>query len=296
MSDASQRFLFEDLDVRGEIVQLDQTLSAACEHHAYPPPVARLLGEALAAASVMRATVRMDGTLTLQVEGADDAPVSLVLVHADADGHLRGTVRYEGDPGRGGLEALCGSGRLAITIEPEEGQRYQGVVGLDGQGLAPTLEGYFRDSEQLPTRLHLASDGERAGGLLLQRIPRGGEGSAQQEADPDAWERIGYLAQTLTDAELLERSREEVLYRLFHEETVRVFEPREIRFRCRCSASRIASILRGLGQDDVEELLEEQGVVEVRCEFCGAVYRYDRVDVAQAFADAGAQPGSDRYH
>ncbi len=296
MSDASQRLIFENADVRGEIVQLDEVLAAICEHHAYPPAVARLLGEAAAAAALMCATIRSDGVLSLQVEGGEEAAVSMLLVQIDAaDGTLRGTARYRGEPGRGGLAELCAGGRLAITIEPEEGQRYQGVVGLDEGGLAATLEGYFRDSEQLPTRLHLACDGRRAGGLLLQRLPASG-GTRPTEDDPDAWDRIGYLAETLTDRELLERPAHEVLHRLFHQETVRVFEPRTLAFQCRCSAGRIASILRGLGREEVEQVLAEEGVVEVRCQFCGATYRYDRVDVAQVLSDSSAAPGSDRYH
>jgi molecular chaperone Hsp33 len=305
VTDASQRFLFEDADIRGEIVELDSVLESACEHHQYPIPVARLLGEALAACALMRATIKLEGQLTLQVQGEEDAAVSLLLVHADGDGALRGTVRYQGEPQRGGLSHLCGDARLAITIEPEEGQRYQGVVGVEEGGLAATLEAYFRDSEQLPTRMVLASDGARAAGMLLQRLPaKGGESRSGEDklveaegkpADPDAWERIGHLLATLTDRELLERGSEEVLHRLFHQETVRVFEPRDLYFRCRCSAERIALILRGLEREEIDKVLDEAGVVEVRCEFCGAAFRYDRVDVEHALAE-GATPGSESYH
>ena len=294
MSDASQRFLFDNADVRGEIVQLEQTLADACEHHQYPQTIKRLLGEAFAAAAMMRATLGTEGTLSLQVEGEEEAAVSLLLVQAEADGSLRGTVRYQREPRQGGLVTLCGTGRLAITIEPEEGQRYQGVVGLDEGGLARTLEGCFRDSEQIPTRLHLACDGERAGGLLLQWLPPS-SGQASSE-DPDAWDRVGYLAETLSDRELLGVDSHAVLHRLFHQETVRVLEPRSHAFRCRCSSGRIAAILRGLGREEVEQILAEEGAVELRCEFCGALYSYDRVDVAQVLADASAPPGSDSYH
>lgn len=292
MTDASQRFLFDDADVRGEVVRLDSVVAEAAAGHAYPPPIARLLGQALAATALMRATIRLDGVLTLQVQGEEDAPVSMLIVHAEADGALRGTVSYGDVPaGEPGLAQLCGHGRLAITIEPDEGERYQGIVGIDESGLAATLEGYFENSEQLPTRVHLASDGERAAGMLLQRLPASSRGGD----DPDAWERVGHLAATLKAGELLERSATEILHRLFHQETVRVFEPWPLRFECRCSAERIAAILRGLGREEVEEVLAEQGVVEVRCEFCGALYRYDRVDVEHALAGGGA-PGSAQYH
>ncbi|MBK1726130.1 Hsp33 family molecular chaperone HslO [Halorhodospira neutriphila] len=292
MTDASQRFLFDDADVRGEVVRLDSVVAEAVAGHAYPPAIARLLGQALAATALLRATIRLDGVLTLQVQGEEDAPVSLLIVHAEADGALRGTVSYRDVPdGEPGLARLCGHGRLAITIEPEEGERYQGIVGIDEAGLAATLEAYFERSEQLPTHVHLASDGERAGGMLLQRLPASGRGGE----DPDAWERVGHLAATLEAAELLERSATEILHRLFHQEAVRVFEPWALRFECRCSAERIAAILRGLGREEVEQVLAEQGVVEVRCEFCGALYRYDRVDVEHALA-GGAAPGSAQYH
>lgn len=295
MTDACQRFLFDDADVRGEVVELDSVLESASEHHQYPLPIARLLGEAMAACALMRATIKLEGQLTLQVHGDDDATVALLLVHADGDGALRGTVRYQGEPQRGGLTQLCGNARLAITIEPDEGQRYQGVVGIEEAGLAATIETYFRDSEQLPTRIFLASDGARAAGLLLQLVPPKSGDDQVQSADPDAWERIGHLATTLDERELLERGSEELLHRLFNQETVRVFEPRDLYFRCRCSAERIASILRGLEREEIDKVLEEAGVVEVRCEFCGAAFRYDRVDVEHALAEC-ATPGSESYH
>lgn len=295
MTDACQRFLFDDADVRGEIVELDSVLESACENHQYPPPIARLLGEALAACALLRATIKLEGQLTLQIQGEDDvAPVSLLLVHGDDDGALRGTVRYQGEPQRGGFSQLCGNARLVVTIEPEEGQRYQGVVGAEPDGLAATLEAYFRDSEQLPTRVFLASDGARAAGLLLQRLPRSDDDKSG-EMNTEAWERIGHLAATVTERELLERGAEELLHRLFHQETVRVFEPRDLYFRCRCSAERIAAILRGLEREEIDKVLEEAGEVEVRCEFCGAAYHYDRVDVEHALTE-GATPGSERYH
>ncbi|MCG5529369.1 Hsp33 family molecular chaperone HslO [Halorhodospira halochloris] len=295
MTDACQRFLFDEADIRGEVVELDSVLESACEHHQYPLPVARLLGEALAACALMRATIKLEGQLTLQVYGDDDAAISLLLVHADGDGAMRGTVRYQGEPQRGGLHQLCGNARLVITIEPEDGQRYQGVVGTEEEGLAATLETYFRDSEQLPTRFFLASDGARAAGMLLQRMPQKTSEGESPAVDPDAWERVGHLAATLSERELLETGSEELLHKLFHQETVRVFEPRELYFRCRCSAERIASILRGLEREEIDKVLDEAGVVEVRCEFCGAAFRYDRVDVEHALADS-ATPGSERYH
>ncbi|MBK1734033.1 hypothetical protein CKO15_01790 [Halorhodospira abdelmalekii] len=302
MIDLCQRFLFDDADVRGGLVRLERVLEAACQHHAYPLPVARLLGEAFAACALMRATIKLSGQLTVQIQAAEQAPVSLLLVHADGDGAMRGTARYRGSPERGGIDRLCGSdARLVITIEPDEGRRYQGVVGVDERGLAETLETYFRDSEQLPTRIFLSSDGTRAAGMLLQRMPaaeRGGHGDAERTVhDADLWERVGHLAATLGERELLEHSAEEVLHRLFHQEAVRLFEPRELYFRCRCSADRIAAILRGLERSEIDRLLEESGAVEVRCELCGAAYLYDPVDVKHALAEGGgAAPGSARYH
>lgn len=290
-ADGVRRFIFENADVRGEVVQLDQVVRGAMRHHEYPPAVASLVAAALSAGALLTATVKMEGRLTLQIQG--DGPVSLVLVQASTDGALRAMARYAGEIAEEGFAALCGEGHLAITLEPEGHERYQGVVSLDPAGLGPTLERYFTDSEQLPTRIFLAGEPERSGGLLLQQLP------SVTGTDPDAWNRIEHLGATTREDELLDLDAEALLHRLFHEERVRVFDPAPFTFQCRCSPERIGAILRSLGRDEIESIIEESGQVEIRCDFCGAWYRYDAVDAAEVLSqeeDAPRTPGSSTYH
>ena len=176
-----------------------------------------------------------------------------------------------------GGDAL-GSGHLVMTIVQQDGQRYQGVTSIDGQGLAAALENYFRQSEQLRTRFWLAADGERAVGMLIQELPGG-------VADDDARTRIEMLADTLTDKELLSLPAETLLRRLFHEEPLRLFEPEPVAFRCSCSREKIGETLRALGRKDIEALLAEQGSVQVDCDFCNRHYTFDRVDIVRLFVE-----------
>jgi molecular chaperone Hsp33 len=280
------RFTFEHLGVRGVLVQLAASWRAVLERHDYPPTVGTQLGQALAAVSLLSGTIKFKGSLILQIQG--EGPLSTLVAQATDDRTLRGTAHWRGEVPDGALAAVFGQGRLVLSAE-RGGERYQGVVGLDGEDLAGALEAYFRQSEQLPTRLWLAADGARAAGLLLQRMP------SEPGADED-WNRIGLLAGTLTEPELLALPAGELLRRLFHEERVRLYDPEPLAFRCRCSVERVESALRAMGRAEVEELLAEQGEVQVSCEFCRRGYRFDRVDAERLFAP-GAQPqGSDTRH
>lgn len=278
-SDCLHRFIFEHTDVRGELVHLDASWRAVLERQAYPPAVRDLLGEALAAVALLSATIKIDGSLQLQVRG--DGPVSLLLVDATAQGTLRGLAHWKGEVADGPLGAQVGAqARLSMTIDPGEGrERYQGLVLVERDTLAATLEDYFRRSEQLQTRLWLAADAQRAGGMLLQRLP----GAAPED---EQWNREVLLGDTLTGEELLQLTARELLHRLFHEEDVRLFEPEPLSFRCSCSPERIETMLRGLGYDEVRDILEEQGRVSVNCEFCRQEYVYDAVDIERLFAAA----------
>ncbi|APZ44489.1 Hsp33 family molecular chaperone HslO [Acidihalobacter ferrooxydans] len=295
--DSLHRFLIERTHVRGEWIHLDATWNALCERAAYPAPVRNLLGEALAATALLSATIKFSGALTLQVRG--DGDVSLLVIQAqvgparvgEAEGHgrrtLRGLARWQGAPQAGSLATLCGSGHMALTIDPGRGgERYQGIVALEGECLADALHDYFERSEQLPTRLWLAAGEQGVAGLLLQALP----GAVP---DPDAWERTVALADTVTSAELLELSAEALLHRLYHEEDVRLFEREPVGFYCGCSRERVADMLRGLGRQETRAILAEQGRIEVDCEFCGAHYGFDAVD-AEAIFSAGDQPAMPR--
>jgi molecular chaperone Hsp33 len=286
LRDALTKFLFESLPVRGEVVHLDATWAAALERVDYPPAVRDLLGQAFAATALLASTLKFDGALTLQVTGA--GPVHLLVVQCDSERHLRGLARWSDETAGLGFAALVGAGadeggKMVITVEqrlPEgRGERYQGIVELSGGSLATALEGYFERSEQLPTRLWLAADGDAAAGFLLQVMPT-------READADAWQHATVLAETLTPAELLGLEPSRLLHRLYHEEDVRLLEPQPVVFRCSCSRERIVEMLRGLGQDETMSIVAEHGQVEVHCEFCGRGYRFDPVDARALFAAA----------
>lgn len=286
-SDSLHRFLFEHAGIRGNLVHLDASWRAVLDAHPYPPPVRIHLGEALAAVSLLAATVKLDGSLILQIQGA--GPLRTLVAQATSARTLRGVARWDGEVADGGdLAQCCGEGRLVLTMERGGGEPYQGIVPLTGGRVGQALEGYFRDSEQLPTRLWLACDEQRAAGLLLQRLPGDGEG--------EDWERIGMLAQTVTSAELLELPAEQILYRLFHEETVRLFDSEPLAFRCGCSRGRIEDMLRTLGQSEVESIVAEQGAIEVICEFCNRAYRLDAVDAGQLFAGATSHAAPSSHH
>jgi molecular chaperone Hsp33 len=280
-SDCLHRFVFEHTDVRGELVHLDASWQAVLERQNYPAPLRKLLGEAMAAAALLSATIKINGSLHLQLQG--DGPVSLVLVEVTAQRTLRGLAQWKGDVPVSGLREQVGQAHLMLTIDPGEGgERYQGLVAVEQDLLQTTLEDYFAQSEQLATRLWLTANDQRACGMLLQQLPG-------QSDDDEDWNRDVFLGETVSDDELLELSVTELLHRLYHEEDLRLFDPEPFSFRCACSAGRIDTMLRGLGYDEVRDILEEQGEVSVNCEFCRQVYAYDAVDIERLFA-ASDQP------
>lgn len=287
--DTLTRFLFEHAEVRGEVVRLDATWCAVLANHAYPEPIRNLLGEMMAAATLLAATLKFDGSLIMQMQGS--GPVTLAVVECSSEFHLRATAKWRDDLAPGDIAALLGQGKFVITIDPKTStQIYQGIVALEGATVAEILEHYMLQSEQLETRLWLASDGEQACGLLLQRLPE------NASEDADAWNRALNLGNTLSPDELLNLPAREILHRLFHEEDLRLFEPRPVSFRCTCSRERVANMLRLLGLDEVHSILAEQGKIEVDCEFCNRHYAFDAVDAEQLFAaEVLTQPGSTRH-
>jgi molecular chaperone Hsp33 len=276
-SDSLSRFLFEHTGIRGNLVHLDASWRAVLATHAYPDSVRGPLGESLAAVALLAATIKFDGSLILQAQGA--GPLCTLVAQATHERTVRGLATWVDDvPATGELADLFGPGRLVLTIKRRQGEPYQGIVPLEGGNLSAAIERYFSDSEQLPTRLWLAATGQRAAGLLLQRLPRDSLGN-------EDWERICLLADTLTPAELIDLPGGRLLYRLFHEEPVRLFEPDPLAFRCGCSRARIEEVIRLLGEVEANEILAEQGVIQVNCEFCNREYRLDRVDARQLFAE-----------
>lgn len=289
MSDTLQRFLFEHAPIRGEIVQLDATWRAVLERHAYPEPLRGVLGELMAAAALLAATLKFSGSVVLQAHGS--GPVTLIVVECTSENTLRATAKWRGEvPGKT-LSELLGKGRFVITLLAEDGrQTYQGVVELTGDTVAAALEHYMINSEQLDTRIKLAASDARAAGMLLQKLPHG------EMHDEDDWHRASLLAGTLSEPELLSLTSGDIVRRLYHEEDIRIFESRPVAFRCSCSRERVAGMLRMLGPDEVRSLLEERGIVEVSCEFCNRHYAFDSVEAEQALAAGDTkQPGRTRH-
>jgi molecular chaperone Hsp33 len=287
--DVIHRFLFESTRVRGEIVSLDQAYRGAIARHDYPAPLRDLLGEALAGAALLGSTVKTEGgSISVQVQS--EGPVRLLVAQCDHQRNLRGLVRWEREVAAGPLSSMTGPGRLAITIDPgAERERYQGIVELGGETLAESIETYFAQSEQLATRLWLAADGAQAAGLLLQKLPG-------EETDPDLWNRVVHLAATVTPGELVSLSARDLLRRLFHEEDVRLFRPEPVAFRCGCARTTIESVLRALGRAEADSILEEQGRIEVTCEYCRERYEFDPIDVATLFSATPSAPSPETRH
>lgn len=285
--DQLNRFLFDRCGVRGALVHLDAAWQAVLARHPYPPAVQPVLGEAMAAVLLLTATLKFEGALILQLQG--DGPVTSLVAQATHRRTVRGLARWHGEVTPGPLAALLGDGRLVLTLQASTGEPYQGVVPLTGDRLATAIEGYFATSEQLPTRLWLAADGRRATGLMLQRLPVAHD-------DADGWERVCHLADTVRPTELTDLPARTLLHRLFHEEDLRLFEPEPVAFRCACSRERIGATLRALGRAEIDGIVAEQGAVEVTCEFCNRVYRFDGVDAGELFADAVPTGGPTTRH
>lgn len=285
-SDSLSNFLFENADVRGGIVHLDASWKKVLDRHEYPAVLRSLLGEMMAAAVLLIGTLKFKGKLTLQLKS--DGPVTLGLVECTSERLLRGLIHWKGDVDQCvGLMTLLGKGVLAITLEQEpqgkkeKVERYQGIVEVMGDSLAQSLEHYLQNSEQLETRLWLAADAQATSGMLLQRMP------AQQTeniVDEDAWPRMVHLADTVKEAELLSLPASEIIHRLFYEEDVRLFSALPVAFRCSCSRERVQNTLRMLGEDEMQSVLVDEGLVSVDCEFCRQHYEFDAVDIAALFA------------
>jgi molecular chaperone Hsp33 len=243
----------------------------------------------MAAAALLSATLKFEGSLIMQMQGS--GPVQLLVVEATSEQTLRATAKWDGDLAEGNVTELLGAGRFVISIVPSNGkQAYQGVVSIEGESIAQVLEHYMAKSEQLETRLWLASDSRQAAGMLLQKLP------AAHSEDADAWDRATRLGETIKREELLALPAPEIIRRLYHEEDVRVFEPRPVAFRCSCSLDRVTSMLRMLGHDEVRSIIQERGNVEVDCEFCGRHYFFDAVDAEQVFAADVILPADKTRH
>lgn len=295
MQDQLHRFVFDHTPVRGNTVYLQHAFQSALQHQQPPAALRKALGELMAASTLLIATLKMEGALILQIQGK--GPVKLLVVECsvteDQRLQLRATAKWNGELPEGSFVEMVGDGHFAITLDPKDGTPpYQGIVPLAGDSISQILENYMQRSEQIETHIWLACDGQSAGGLLLQKLPEGKD----QQHDEDAWSRTGMLADTVTADELLKLPAETLLRRLFHEEDLRLFEGQNVSFHCSCSQRSVGNMLRMLGQEEVDSIIEERGEVEVHCDFCNASYRFDKVDISQLFTEEISAPGGKSRH
>ena len=307
MSDTLQRFMFDSSPVRGELVEISDAWQQIQARRSYPTPVTTMLGEMMAAAALLSANLKFNGSIIMQIHG--DGPVQLLVVECDSSLRMRATAKLTADASiadDANLNDLVnphGHGRFAITLDPADKlpgqQAYQGIVSLDGDSVATVIENYMLRSEQLDTRLWLAADDKVTRGLLLQKLPNEG-GMPSPQADNDRWDHVVMLASTLGAEEMLSTDIMTLLNRLYWEEQVRVFEPRHPSFHCGCSREKVGNMLKMLGRDEIESALADLGKLDIDCDFCGQQYAFDAVDCAQLFttdmlSDAVQPPGRQQH-
>lgn len=291
--DTLQRFLFENAPVRGELVHLDAAWRSVVERHDYPEVLRNIMGELAAAAVLFAATLKLKGSLILQIIGR--GPVKLLVVECNGDLQLRATAKWSGELTRLSFRELIGEGRFSITLDPKDGgQPYQGIVDIEGLSMAEVMQNYMSTSEQLETRLWLAADGEHAAGLMLQKLPD--LPRDDDNHDGDAWPRAVMLAETVTPEELLNLSAKTLIHRLYHEEDIRLFDAQPVVFHCSCSRENVASMLKMLGKEEVDSILAERGNIEVHCEFCNQRYLFDKVDAEVIFLESHVLSSSNARH
>lgn len=310
MSDSLHRFQLENLHVRGEWLSLGKTWQDIQSTTDYPPAIKQVLGEALVAIGLLADSLKFDGSLVLQIHGT--APVSMLVVQATSDGSIRGMANWEGDIQRNASfkdlfqpairkNNAASQATMAISVEPNStrSERYQSLVPLESESLVGCLTQYFAQSEQLNTRLWLAVDDTTAAGLMLQSLPSE-EANRSRQSESDGWEHACILADTVKKEELLELPSQDLLHRLYHEQDLRIYDAKRVRFECSCSQEKIERAIHSIGEEAAESILVEQGSITTSCDFCNTSYVLDRVDVARLFSSAALNtpsgPGSGSVH
>ncbi|HAS8514391.1 TPA: Hsp33 family molecular chaperone HslO [Vibrio vulnificus] len=285
-SNVLNRYLFEDLSVRGELVQLDEAYQRIISSKDYPAALQKLLGELLVSTTLLTATLKFEGSITIQLQG--DGPVSLAVINGDNEQKIRGVARWEGHIADDAtLHDMMGKGYMVITIEPKKGERYQGIVGLEGDNLEQVLEGYFERSEQLKTRIWIRT-GEHEGkahaaGMLIQVVPDG-------TGSENDFEHLEQLTNTVKNEELFTLPANELLYRLYNQEQVRLFEPQNVEFRCGCSRERSGAAIVTVDKNEIYDILASDGSVSLHCDYCGTTYSFDESDVNKLYKEAASEP------
>ena len=278
MSNQRTRFILDQLPLRGVHVNLEQVWQHIVGQKSYPAPIARALGELVAAGALLAANLKFDGTFILQVQGT--GVLKLLVAEATSEQTCRGTARFDDSveiADDASLQDLMGEqGQFVLTLQPRQGEMWQGIVGLQGTSIAQMLANYLAQSEQLDSDLILAADDKQAVGMMVQRL-------AGQDMAREDWQYVESLLQTVNQDELLHTTANTLLYRLFHEQEVRVFEPEHLEFACTCSHEKVGNMLLLLGGQEVGQILLEQGSVEIACDFCQQKYVFDEEDVKTLF-------------
>lgn len=290
MKDPDQllRFVIDKTPIRGQLVSLDDSWHQCLQHSDADDFAKTLLGHALAAVTLLASTLKIEGSITLQIRGQGD--IHLLVAQATSKRTLRGLVRQTRpvQDTSAPLREIFQADKIVITIDSGKGKPHQGIVPLTGSSIQQALEAYFEFSEQLPTRLWLSCNEQTASGLLIQKMPG-------ETEDEDSWDRVSQIASTITHEELLTLHETEILYRLFHEETVRLFDSDPVNFSCSCSRDRTLAMIKSLGQQEADSILKEQGCISINCEFCNAKYDFDPIDIKQLFSD-GADYHNETLH
>jgi len=287
--DLIQHFLFENLPVRGVIVHLEDTWLSLQGKKNYPDIICKSLGEFAAANALLASTLKFDGSLIMQIMG--NGLINLLVMECTNNFDIRGLAKYESESNKIDTQHLFGDGKLVLTINNDSNNsRYQSIIELHGDNVSLALEQYLTQSEQLETCLILATNNLKACGILLQKLPN------ETEHPTDDWNRLSHLVATIKDEELFNLNNQEIIHRLFSEDDIRLLEAKTCQFNCTCSRKRVADMLITLGKEEVNEIIEATGTIDIDCEYCNQHYSFDSVDVLELFATNLQPPSSKTKH
>jgi molecular chaperone Hsp33 len=273
--DALHPFLFENTPIRGNIATLQQTYIDALKHQNLPPAIKFALGELMVASALLISTLKMEGALILQLQSK--GVLKLLVVECTSELGIRATAKWSDDIAQQSFIELVKDGQFVITLTPKNSEPYQGIVALEGDSIAEMLEQYMLRSQQIDTTLWLHCDDNSASGMLLQKLPN------QALHDQDSWNRVNQLASTVTHHELCKLPPEALLLKLFNEEDVRLFNGRAISANCSCSREHVANMLEMLGENEIQSIIEEQGSIQIHCDFCNKLYLFDESEAIALF-------------
>jgi molecular chaperone Hsp33 len=273
------RYLFTDAHARGELVQLSSSFKSIVKNHNYPAGVEKLLGELLSATCLLTATLKFEGDITVQLQG--DGPVGYMSVSGNNNQQMRGIAKMAEETSAETLQTLIGKGTMIITIRPNVGEAYQGVVALDKETLADCLAHYFEASEQIPTKIWLFSDTEQqlTAGALVQLLPDGDGSMENKEKQLSDFEHLCQLTNTIKSEEVFSLEAEALLYRLYHQEQVNIFEPQAVSYVCGCSADKCLSAISQIEPSEIKAILAEQGKISMTCDYCITTYDFDELSL-----------------